>query len=119
MVNTKTRSQKIVLGRVDGYVFIIRNGRFKSYKGTLICYADDTAIFQYSAAGKERKLTCSPNEGIFFNNNLWLKTKDADRAANIFIQYNEDLIETHEERIRYYREQISIVKSTRKDWSYF
>ena len=53
---------------------------------------------------------CSLEEGVVWNNMLWLSQRDDKKAAEIFIKYQEELLEESMKRVKAYQRKIDMLK---------
>lgn len=53
---------------------------------------------------------CSLEEGLIWNNMLWLSQRDDKKAAGIFIEYQEEMLEELMKRVKAYQAKIDMLK---------
>lgn len=107
------------LGKVHVYSF--RDGYIHEYNGEVLHSEEDrsgryyikerTIVNLFSRSGEVmRYLTCSKNEGEIFNNILWLREADIEKAAWLFIDSVNCRIEELEDEITRHKHRIESLK---------
>ena len=106
------KSEKLMCfeGKIEKCV----NGKGYSYRLGRNEYSNPYGLFTANEkpvhSRSHNSYECSLEEGIVWNNMLWLSQRDDKKAAEIFIKYQEELLEKLMKRVKAYQRKIDMLK---------
>ena len=95
-----------------GYLYSRWRGKFEVFEGYLepSRFNDHQARFIYRRGRKDLTMQCSRNPGEVYNSVVWLIERDDEHAKNLFIEYEELVLEELKEKIEKHEQAIEKLK---------
>lgn len=102
------------------YLYVFRNDKLLVHYGELETagYRRYGRFVKKKPSGKYIPGKCfqtSKQEGVCFNRTVWFKEENLEKAKEIFIEYERDLIQQYQTYIKKCEEKIDIIKESTGD----
>ena len=100
------------------YLYVFRNDKLFVHYGELETadYLRYGRFVKKKPSGKYisgKRFQTSKHEGECFNKTVWFKKENLEKAKEIFIQYEEDLIQQYQTYIKKCEEKIKLIRESR------
>ena len=106
------KSEKLM--RFEGKIEECINDKGYSYRLGRNEYSNPYGLFKEKEkpvrSRSHNSYECSLEEGVVWNNMLWLSQRDDKKAAEIFIKYQQELLEELMKRVKAYQRKIDMLK---------
>lgn len=98
------------------YLYSVWNGSklkvFEGYIEEIKRYAEGSNVrYRFMSKDRRHHYICSEEEGVIFNKVVWFTKPDEKRAKQVFIEYENDVIEELRLKIKAHEAVIETLKS--------